>query len=228
MTNEKLIEEAAKAIYEARVEESTCGDLARAALAVFEKAHTPTDDEREDEHQAQMIAFETAKLEARNSMRHDPHVWHEALEDALDKVLPAVWHAAAGFRRSEVPEPSAHRCEECETCGVHGASHLKCCGCYDGVCCQESEPQGMSDLIERSSLGTPEAQELRASVSDEKAQALVAEARRRSEPQGEPSDALSLDEVEWLLRAAQMVEHETEHPTVKAKLSALRAAGGAR
>lgn len=48
--------------------------------------------------------------------------------------------------------------------------------------------QHISDLIERSSLGTTDAQALRATVSDEKAQALVAEAHRRSEPQGEPSD----------------------------------------
>lgn len=68
---------------------------------VFEKAHTPTD----DEHLAQMTAFETAKLEARNFIRHDPHVWHEALEDALDKVLPAVWSAAADFRRTVQGEP---------------------------------------------------------------------------------------------------------------------------
>lgn len=108
--NEKLIEEAAKAVHSEHKNVLNLRDserVARTALVVFEKALTPTDDEREDEHQAQMIAFETAKLEARNSMRHDPHVWHEALEDALDKVLPAVWYAAAGFRRSDVPEPSA-------------------------------------------------------------------------------------------------------------------------
>lgn len=81
--------------------------LAVKAAEVVQEALTPTNDEREDEHQAQMIAFERAKLDARNSMRHDPHVWHEALEDALDKVLPSVWHAAAGFRHTEVPEPSA-------------------------------------------------------------------------------------------------------------------------
>lgn len=55
--NEKLIEEAAKAIMEAShgegewefrelIEEELYLRRARAALAVFEKAHTPTDDER--------------------------------------------------------------------------------------------------------------------------------------------------------------------------------------
>lgn len=32
---------------------------------------------------------------------------------------------------------TTHACEECSTCGVHDGRHDKCCGCYDGVCCQE-------------------------------------------------------------------------------------------
>lgn len=43
-----------------------------------------------------------------------------------------------------------------------------------------AEKVGMVDLIGRSSLGAPEAQALRKTVSDEKAAALVAEAHRRS------------------------------------------------
>lgn len=39
----------------------------------------------------------------------------------------------------------------------------------------------VSEMIERSSFGTPEAQALRGTVSDEKAAALVAEAFRRSD-----------------------------------------------
>ncbi|WP_217183393.1 hypothetical protein [Streptomyces sp. AC495_CC817] len=113
MTDEQLIEEARAFVAQSHVGRVTARELDRAILLLrrmvesAEAAHTLTNDEREDEHQAQMVAFEGAKLDARNSMRHDPHVWHEALEDALDKVLPAVWHAAAGFRRSVVPEPSA-------------------------------------------------------------------------------------------------------------------------
>ena len=34
---------------------------------------------------------------------------------------------------------TAHVCENCPTCGVHGDMHLKCCGCYDGVCCQKED-----------------------------------------------------------------------------------------
>ena len=57
MTDDRLIEEAAKAIYETGVssnfedaaewEREIALEEARAALAVFEKAHAPTDDERE-------------------------------------------------------------------------------------------------------------------------------------------------------------------------------------
>lgn len=85
-------------------------------------ALTPTDDEREA----------LAKLVAETSIaRGGPG--YVTPSDIADAIL------AAGFRRSVVPEPSTeHRCEDCQTCGVHGNSHLKCCGCYDGACCQES------------------------------------------------------------------------------------------
>jgi len=96
--NEKLIEDTAKAIYEAQVEEATCGDLARAALAVFEKAHTPKVIER---HDLVMPIYED-----------------EPTDDEVNAVALAYWGpsvtydrerlraALAGFRRSEVPEPS--------------------------------------------------------------------------------------------------------------------------
>ncbi|MBP5800757.1 hypothetical protein J2D78_01540 [Microbacterium maritypicum] len=64
----------------------------RAALAVFEKAHTPTDDERED-----MIAF----LLRDHNFEESP--WGRTYTDA---------EIANALRRSEVvPEPSAHRVE---------------------------------------------------------------------------------------------------------------------
>ncbi|GAA4774463.1 hypothetical protein [Microbacterium gilvum] len=37
--------------------------------------------------------IEGMKLEARNRMRHDPRVWHEALESAIDELLPALIEA---------------------------------------------------------------------------------------------------------------------------------------
>jgi hypothetical protein len=42
--------------------------------------------------------IEGVKLEARNLMRSDPRVWHEALESALDKTLPGFWNAARQAR----------------------------------------------------------------------------------------------------------------------------------
>lgn len=104
MTNEKRIEEAAKAIYETRddaydldaweqldrtqQERYVCD--ARTALAVFEKALgevtvTPTDDEREA--LAQII---------RDTDRDAPNPWSQGMADAI---------LTAGFRRSVVPEP---------------------------------------------------------------------------------------------------------------------------
>lgn len=39
------------------------------------------------------VLIESAKLAVRNRMRSDPRVWHEALEAALDEVLPDFWDA---------------------------------------------------------------------------------------------------------------------------------------
>lgn len=114
--------------------------LAVTAAEVVEKAHTPTDDERE----ALWDAFD------------DMHrITEGGCDTRGDHVADMV--LGLGFRRTEVPEPSR-----------------------------------VAEMIEQSSFGTPEAQELRATVSDEKARALVDEANRRSEPQGEPSDAATV------------------------------------
>lgn len=98
--NEKLIEAAAKAImdeshgegsWELRepMEDTLYRRRAAAALAVFEKALTPTDDERED-----MIAF----LLRDHNFEESP--WGRTYTDA---------EIANALRRSEVPEPSADR-----------------------------------------------------------------------------------------------------------------------
>ncbi len=104
---EKLIEEAAEAICKAHVEESTYGDLAVAALAVFEKAHTPTDGEREalaslvnDNHQNSRPWRELVSRSGLQRTNGDDYAVRTAYA-AADAIL------AAGFRRSEVPEPSA-------------------------------------------------------------------------------------------------------------------------
>lgn len=106
--NEKLIEEAAKAICEAQIEESTYGDLARAALAVFEKAHTPTDTNgyqsvgtphtpNDDEREAMR------RIIAQGSYSMTP----ESLP--YENVAYRLVEAGFGFRRSEVLEPSGYR-----------------------------------------------------------------------------------------------------------------------
>lgn len=61
--------------------------------------YTPTTEEVRD------ALIEGAKLDARNSMRSDPRVWHEALEAALDKVLPGFWDAARASVLAEQGEP---------------------------------------------------------------------------------------------------------------------------
>lgn len=111
MTDERLIEKAAKAIFaeeqcdskqkrnadsinenwDNRLGDADKGEyrsFARAALAVFEKAHTPTDDERGDRSRLITIINEIQS--------HDPFV-----------ISDAVLAAGFGFRRSEPQgEPS--------------------------------------------------------------------------------------------------------------------------
>lgn len=105
MDKEKLIEEAAMAITGTRphpgggsqiiFEEAE--DFARAALAVFEKAHTPTGDERE---LAQVIKDFWWECEA-----GEKPTKHLNGEPTAGDVALAASILAAGFRRSEVPEP---------------------------------------------------------------------------------------------------------------------------
>lgn len=96
--------------------------LAVTAAEVVEKEHTPTDDERE--------------LSERLVARHLPLSAPNSTAANIVRHLTEV-----GLLRRSEPAPTAHRCEECQTCGVHGAEHLKCCGCYDGACCQEPQSE---------------------------------------------------------------------------------------
>ena len=119
MTDEKLIEEAAATIAVSELVRThrTWGDLiepqkdeyrrvARATLAVFEKAHTPTEDEREA-----LLAILDNRLgicicQSYVGERHDrmPACPRVKLADDV----------AAGFRRSEVPEQSDKGfCDQC-------------------------------------------------------------------------------------------------------------------
>ncbi|UJD20746.1 hypothetical protein SEA_ALUMINUMJESUS_9 [Microbacterium phage AluminumJesus] len=94
--NEKLIEEAAEAMRRAHAENgfvTLFTDWARVALAVFEKAHTPPDAEREA-----LASFVTNRLADNGYAVPRPEVW----------LALSNWEALnAPLRRSEVPEQSA-------------------------------------------------------------------------------------------------------------------------
>lgn len=93
--------------------------LAITAAEVVEKAHTPTDDEREA--LGTVIAI----------------TWRDAYGTPTDQEF-ADAILAAGFRRSEVPEPSAER--ELTPCGNLVCTGCRVCGCPAlGI-----EPQGES------------------------------------------------------------------------------------
>lgn len=113
---EKLIEEAAEAIAREWRNVRSHEDMARAAFAVFEKAHTPTDDEREA-----LVAILEAPLTEESHGR------------TFSEMLADVILIRFGFRRSEVPEPSAEGYAEfegwesrCDYCGsaLPGVKHL--------------------------------------------------------------------------------------------------------
>lgn len=97
--NKKLIEEALTAYWGGadNAKESGSVEGIRAALAVFEKAHTPTDDEREA-----LTYLITAFRFRERGLRGT------AMEPDLAVSRPlAEFLLAEGFRRTEIPEPSA-------------------------------------------------------------------------------------------------------------------------
>lgn len=144
--NEKLIEEAAKAIRDVRFNHTlphahrggsmwTDSDLARAALAVFEKAHTPTDDEREA--LADDAGFRPSEVP-------EPRL-------LTGVELDALFAEPQPEPSSQAPEPSAER--ELTPCENLVCTGCRVCGCPAlGI-----EPQGDSDIsVERmSAQGEP-------------------------------------------------------------------------
>lgn len=151
--NEKLIEQAREAVGIAknsiwRTSPDADGDARHEVvldqmLAVFEKAHTPTDDEREALAQWLHLRF------GKNGTLD----W-----DALSDRFKTGWRDLAGdapLRRSVVPEPSdEHECTWACWVDRYGFDHhpeprgdLKICQCYrDGselvTCARHAEPQG--------------------------------------------------------------------------------------
>lgn len=98
---------------------------ARAALAVFEKAHTPTDDERN------ALAVIVAYVE------DDYQREHGTLNGSALATADAI--LAAGFRRTDVPEPSAECPQPCMHLSQEDAREGRTCAEHPCTC---REPQG--------------------------------------------------------------------------------------
>lgn len=173
--NEKLIEEAAKAIMEAShgegewefrepMEEELYLRRARAALAVFEKAHTPSDDERE--------ALEEA-LRYLDALNADRQIWYDDYSKLHDLV-------SAGFRRSEVaPEPSAEDFRK--QIADERARQID-----DGYDIIHDRVHGVDHLLGWAQDYARRGRTVQAAALVEAARELIA---KSLEPQGEPSDA---------------------------------------
>lgn len=118
-SNEGLIQEAAKAMYEIHRDEGwTYADLAAAAFAVFEQAHTPTGDEREaPEYRLAYVVEDAVPTSEFPSWRFR---YSRRIADAV---------LAAGFRRTVQGEPrDAASKYECPICTRDdGPEHSRAC-----------------------------------------------------------------------------------------------------
>lgn len=136
------------------------------ALEAAEKAHTPTDDERE------------ALVALVNDARLRPGTGRTMPEVAADVIL------AAGFHRSEVPEPSAE--------GLHQVQYDD--GSWSRTLEGPTEAEtlnGMAHYLRLAAVEEPQGEPSGIPFYDEKMREL-AEVRA----QGEPSDAQVLDRIE--------------------------------
>lgn len=217
MDKEKLIEEAAQAIWmvrygtrvgwteapedwRTRIAPQTEDEIQReaeAALAVFEKAHTPTDNEQE------ALARTIYLWDVAESVSST--AWEDLLDTQRDVWLEgADFVIAAGFRRSEVPEPSAEgpafiaiMPSSPETSKRWYSMYCRECGVEEMMAETADDPR----LIERRDAHN-----------------------RVIHPQGEPSDAdLDAARAEIAARMNYKVE-----PTRDAMRAALRAANEVR
>lgn len=121
---DKLIEDARRAYLDAwaetTLEDVPPGTRSRngiiAALAVFEKAHAPTDDERE----AERIAYLDARQIAMRKDREDWYADYDAEPGIAGNAFERGWGAAVGARFARRPvspepqgEPSDAQAPEC-------------------------------------------------------------------------------------------------------------------
>lgn len=178
MTDERLIEEAAKAIQDIARERvpgivigeraaQTTHEYARAALAVFEKAHTPTNDERID----QAIAYIRA-------------AWLGTGEPTRNTPAGEIIAILRGDRGFEVPEPQ----------GDDHSDHARCSECAEWPR-KESQGEPSDERIRLATLAAVK----KGAKSDAEAMRNYREAERviraaiphlrHHVPQGEPSDA---------------------------------------
>lgn len=241
--NEKLIEEAAKAIRDVRevvvprgdgyvsVTDADDATLARAAFAVFEKAHTPTDDEVEalainycPEH-GDLLNRPVNGADARSYRCRNAH--------GIDEIH-------AGFRRSEVPEPSAEVLSDWFT-SSHGVAVAAVKPMTDRgpsvmVDGRVISPNDVAALIEFKAQGERFSEILEPSTiwhdvaafleSKGLADGGIADFIRENapEPQGEPSDAQVL--VEAIEKAISKLHWFPNNGVAEDLRAALRAAGG--
>lgn len=255
--HEGLIEEAAKALtaltdaeWEIATAEGTDHltgyfDAARRVLAVFEKAHIPTDDERE------ALAFVIEQGWGNPT-------WDGVTLRPIDRrIADAVF--AAGFTRSEAPEPSAGDARPGFFPNVHCRHHqvadgwakVWCIRTEDGHTEHEAEggvvwtsdapaePQGapstpsLANSIERARVALRDAELVRhgrISPSPYRLMDVLVDLISYAEKQVEPSDAQV--EVAWRvwlgLDPDEAVMGNWIHEARMKARAALRAAGGVR
>lgn len=198
---------------------------AERALADFEKAHTPTDDERENRLEyvidAAVPVDDFPAWRFRYSMR---------IADAV---------RAAGFRRSEVPEPSVE--DGCRMCArsdgpehsrpCHFGEHTGCEGLAEGSdstpcgCpCHQPEPQGEPsgghDWSGRAQCRRCGAWLLNTNLWGGECEA------KAPEPQGEPSDAQGI--IARALMDSARMDTFNAWELASDLVAALRAAGDVR
>lgn len=234
--NEKLIEEAAKAMADgehnvlgwrghSEDEREWYRKDAAIALAVFENALTPTDDERAI---FDAIADRLGEhSQATNYEIADSGEYETKLRGPVDVEVLAEWllPTVLGFRRSEVPEPSTECPQPCVHLSQHDAREGRTCAEHPCTC---PEPQGEPSnrvivMCARCGLfpvvGGDEIN------SDIVVCDRCAFTEGRESAQGEPSDA----QVNAALRAYWGgVENARSHGSAYGMRAALRAAGGVR
>lgn len=99
------------------------------------------------EQLAGLIAKLSEPSGAERDLRERIKLAIQTAQDSEGRLLYIIPPGVAGMYADAVmrvlterpfPYPTEpHSCESCPTCGVHDGRHDKCCGCYDGVCCQE-------------------------------------------------------------------------------------------